>query len=73
MDILFCGKTHRVKKFVLHTNPPGHLEFNVYTKCNFEILVNGLPGVEMSSPAPPCANSDTQGPLPCYCSLELMC
>jgi len=39
LDILFCGKTHRVKKFVLHTNPPGHLEFNMYTKCNFEIPV----------------------------------
>jgi len=35
VDILFCGKTHRAKKFVLHTNPPGHSTFNMYAKCNF--------------------------------------
>ncbi|XP_020582683.1 UPF0183 protein At3g51130 isoform X1 [Phalaenopsis equestris] len=37
LDILFDGQTHRIKKFVLHTNYPGHSDFNAYTKCNFVI------------------------------------
>nr|KJB17691.1 hypothetical protein B456_003G011300 [Gossypium raimondii] len=40
-----CGihqkQTHKVKKFVLHTNYPGHADFNSYIKCNFVILVGG--------------------------------
>ncbi|WOL13142.1 UPF0183 protein [Canna indica] len=36
-DILFDGQTHRIKKFVLHTNCPGHSDFNSYMKCNFVI------------------------------------
>ncbi|KAG2263444.1 hypothetical protein Bca52824_070523 [Brassica carinata] len=39
MDILFDGETHRAKKFVLHTNYPGHADFNSYIKCNFVISV----------------------------------
>jgi hypothetical protein len=34
--ILFL-QTHRIKKFVLHTNYPGHADFNSYIKCNFVI------------------------------------
>uniref|UniRef100_A0A8C5WWI5 Uncharacterized protein n=1 Tax=Laticauda laticaudata TaxID=8630 RepID=A0A8C5WWI5_LATLA len=30
VDILFDANTHRVKKFVLHTNYPGHYNFNIY-------------------------------------------
>uniref|UniRef100_A0A0D9WU38 Uncharacterized protein n=1 Tax=Leersia perrieri TaxID=77586 RepID=A0A0D9WU38_9ORYZ len=37
IDILFDGQTHRIKKFVLHTNFPGHSDFNSYMKCNFVI------------------------------------
>ncbi|EIE18598.1 UPF0183-domain-containing protein [Coccomyxa subellipsoidea C-169] len=37
LDILFSGKTHTVRKFVLHTNVPGHPDFNVYAKCNFTL------------------------------------
>ncbi|CAN6206694.1 unnamed protein product [Urochloa humidicola] len=37
IDILFDGQTHRIKKFVLHTNFPGHSDFNSYKKCNFVI------------------------------------
>jgi len=29
LDILFDSKTQRVKKFVLHTNFPGHYNFNM--------------------------------------------
>lgn len=36
-DILFDGQTHKIKKFVLHTNYPGHTDFNSYMKCNFVI------------------------------------
>ena len=28
-DILFDARLHRVKKFVLHTNLPGHYNFNM--------------------------------------------
>lgn len=38
LDILFHGNTHRVRKFVLHTNVPGHPDFNVYAKCNFVLV-----------------------------------
>ncbi|EYU24078.1 hypothetical protein ABFS83_12G002500 [Erythranthe nasuta] len=37
LDILFDWQTHKVKKFVLHTNYPGHPDFNSYMKCNFVI------------------------------------
>ncbi|KAH7300618.1 hypothetical protein KP509_24G071700 [Ceratopteris richardii] len=37
IDILFDGQTNRIKKFVLHTNFPGHTDFNSYIKCNFII------------------------------------
>lgn len=33
-DIAFM-QTHKIKKFVLHTNYPGHADFNSYIKCNF--------------------------------------
>ena len=37
LDILFCGRTNRVTKFVLHSNVPGHPLFNAYCKANFRI------------------------------------
>ncbi|XP_021642173.2 PHAF1 protein At3g51130 isoform X1 [Hevea brasiliensis] len=40
LDILFDGRTHKVKKFILHSNHPGHVDFNSYIKCNFVIQVN---------------------------------
>uniref|UniRef100_A0A8C9VH63 Phagosome assembly factor 1 n=1 Tax=Scleropages formosus TaxID=113540 RepID=A0A8C9VH63_SCLFO len=36
-DILFDATTHLVKKFVLHTNYPGHYNFNIYHRCDFKI------------------------------------
>ncbi|PKA61675.1 UPF0183 protein [Apostasia shenzhenica] len=44
IDILFDGQTHRIKKFVLHTNYPGHSDFNSYTKCNFVIYDAAIDG-----------------------------
>ncbi|KAM8891502.1 phagosome assembly factor 1 isoform 2-T2 [Spinachia spinachia] len=37
VDILFHSATHLVKKFVLHTNYPGHYNFNIYNRCDFKI------------------------------------
>uniref|UniRef100_A0A8C7Z6D3 Phagosome assembly factor 1 n=1 Tax=Oryzias sinensis TaxID=183150 RepID=A0A8C7Z6D3_9TELE len=37
VDILFDSTTHLVKKFVLHTNYPGHYNFNIYHRCDFRI------------------------------------
>ncbi|KAK6150562.1 hypothetical protein DH2020_015494 [Rehmannia glutinosa] len=43
-----CGihqkQTHKIKKFVLHTNYPGHSDFNSYMKCNFVICISDYGG-----------------------------
>jgi hypothetical protein len=43
LDALFCGTSHRLKKLVLHANPPGHPNFGLYSKCNFR-CAPALPG-----------------------------
>jgi len=40
IDILLDARTNRVKKFVLHTNFPGHYNFNMYHRCQFELPLN---------------------------------
>lgn len=37
MDVLFDARTNRVKKFILHTNFPGHYNFNMYHRCEFHL------------------------------------
>uniref|UniRef100_A0A1B6CXB5 Uncharacterized protein n=1 Tax=Clastoptera arizonana TaxID=38151 RepID=A0A1B6CXB5_9HEMI len=37
MDVLFDAKTGKIKKFVLHTNYPGHYNFNMYHRCEFHL------------------------------------
>lgn len=39
VDLLFCGKTHQIKKFILHTNYPNHYDFSIYDRCEFRIPV----------------------------------
>lgn len=39
IDILFDADSHRVKKFLLHTNYPGHYNFNIYCRCEFKLPV----------------------------------
>lgn len=39
LDVLFDARTHQVKKFVLHTNYPGHYNFNMYHRCEFQLPV----------------------------------
>jgi len=44
MDILFDAKTNRVKKLLLHTNFPGHYNFNMYHRCEFSLSLEGERG-----------------------------
>lgn len=39
LDVLFDARTHCVKKFVLHTNYPGHYNFNMYHRCEFSLTL----------------------------------
>lgn len=48
VDILFEASTHIVKKFVLHTNYPGHYNFNMYCRCDFKIPIT----IEREKPQP---------------------
>ncbi|KAF9906021.1 hypothetical protein EC991_001103 [Linnemannia zychae] len=43
MDILFDGSTHRCKKIVMHTNVPGHFDFQSYKRCPYIINVPSSP------------------------------
>ncbi|XP_026679270.1 UPF0183 protein C16orf70-like [Diaphorina citri] len=42
LDILFDASTYRAKKFVLHTNYPGHYNFNTYHRCQFILNMNDV-------------------------------
>uniref|UniRef100_A0A0K8TM62 Uncharacterized protein n=1 Tax=Tabanus bromius TaxID=304241 RepID=A0A0K8TM62_TABBR len=35
IDVLFDARTQRCKKIILHTNYPGHYNFNMYHRCEF--------------------------------------
>lgn len=41
LDILFDARTNLVKKMILHTNYPGHYNFNMYMRCEFSLALNG--------------------------------
>lgn len=49
MDILFDAKNNRVKKFILHTNFPGHYNFNMYHRCEFSLELERLRRTSVSS------------------------
>lgn len=51
VDVLFDGQTHKIKKFVLHTNYPGHADFNSYIKCNFIIYSSNSEGNQLEADA----------------------
>lgn len=40
LDVLFDARSHTVKKFVLHSNYPGHYNFNMYMRCDFRIPIS---------------------------------
>lgn len=37
IDVLFDARTQRAKKIILHTNYPGHYNFNMYHRCEFNL------------------------------------
>lgn len=37
VDVLFDGRTHLVKKIILHANPPTHERFSRYSRCFFQL------------------------------------
>ncbi|XP_070574143.1 phagosome assembly factor 1-like [Ptychodera flava] len=53
VDVLIDACTHTVKKFVLHTNYPGHFNFNMYYRCDFRIpmpVIRGSKAVGTEEP-----------------------
>ncbi|XP_050505912.1 PHAF1 protein CG7083 isoform X1 [Diabrotica virgifera virgifera] len=42
LDILFDANTNTAKKIVLHTNYPGHYNFNMYMRCEFELTLKNV-------------------------------
>ncbi|XP_050069817.1 PHAF1 protein CG7083 [Anopheles maculipalpis] len=37
IDVLFDARTHKTKKIIMHTNFPGHYNFNMYHRCEFQL------------------------------------
>lgn len=37
LDVLFDARTQKAKKIILHTNYPGHYNFNMYHRCEFAL------------------------------------
>lgn len=37
VDILFDARTQRCRKIILHTNYPGHYNYNMYHRCEFQL------------------------------------
>jgi len=51
LDVLFDARTHRVIKFVLHTNFPGHYDFNIFSRCRFVLpVMPQLKSIDNSGP-----------------------
>jgi hypothetical protein len=42
LDILFDSRHHRASKFMLHTNFPGHYDFNSYHRCAFTLRIGRI-------------------------------
>lgn len=62
-------QTHKIKKFVLHTNYPGHADFNSYIKCNFIIFSSDCKFCSVSEVSKWIFNPETDKPFSfCSCS-----
>eukprot|EP01029_Cantina_marsupialis_P017900 TRINITY_DN4042_c0_g1_i2.p1 TRINITY_DN4042_c0_g1~~TRINITY_DN4042_c0_g1_i2.p1 ORF type:complete len:394 (-),score=55.08 TRINITY_DN4042_c0_g1_i2:33-1214(-) len=74
VDFLLCAHTNTIKKIILHTNFPGHSEFNHYNRCNFRLrfdkssvlidddsnsLVTNTKGSSMITTSPPSSSSSS--------------
>ncbi|ODN03576.1 hypothetical protein Ocin01_03102 [Orchesella cincta] len=44
LDVLFDAVTHRAIKMILHSNFPGHYDFNSYHRCPFSLSIGRQPG-----------------------------
>ncbi|KFH71669.1 hypothetical protein MVEG_01965 [Podila verticillata NRRL 6337] len=68
IDVLFDGSTHRCKKIIMHSNVPGHFDFQSYKRCPFVLhLPSSSHGVVDSSDAaglPPIAPPSSFTPSP---------
>ncbi|KAF9385582.1 hypothetical protein CPB97_004679 [Podila verticillata] len=68
IDVLFDGSTHRCKKIIMHSNVPGHFDFQSYKRCPFVLhLPSSSYGVVDSSDAaglPPIAPPSSFTPSP---------
>ncbi|QRV72631.1 hypothetical protein RhiJN_00645 [Ceratobasidium sp. AG-Ba] len=51
IDFLISGKTHRVRKIILHTNVPGSPLFQRYKRCPWEITL-GTKDTSLAVPTP---------------------
>lgn len=52
MDILFDAKHNKVKKFILHTNFPGHYNFNMYHRAEFSLVLEETNRAKSCQPDP---------------------
>ncbi|KAG0306999.1 hypothetical protein BGZ98_001307 [Dissophora globulifera] len=65
IDVLFDGSTHRCKKIVMHTNVPGHFDFQSYKRCPFVLHLPSSSGTNLdagSARLPPIAPGQTSSP-----------
>jgi hypothetical protein len=63
LDVLFEAATHRVLKFVLHTNAAGHPDFGTYTRCSFRMRVEGgmAPALQVADATGPGSSGNSSG------------
>ncbi|KAF8984635.1 hypothetical protein BGZ46_007451 [Entomortierella lignicola] len=72
IDILFDGVTHRCKKIILHTNVPGHFDFQSYKRCPFTLhLSSSLTSFDSEyAKLPPIAPQGSESPSPILSSSQ---
>ncbi|XP_037950161.1 UPF0183 protein CG7083 [Teleopsis dalmanni] len=60
IDVLFDARTQQCKKFILHTNYPGHFNFNMYHRCEFQFQLYAERALDsntkMCTDSPDCVN-----------------
>ncbi|KAF9965781.1 hypothetical protein BGZ70_004127 [Mortierella alpina] len=70
LDVLFDGSTHRCKKIVMHTNVPGHFDFQSYKRCPFVLHLPTSPTTTNFDPEaarlPPIAPQTSPSPSPTH-------
>lgn len=70
LDFLISGKTHRVRKIIVHTNVPGSPLFQRYKRCPWEFPINSPEAAETVSiheirlPPSPAPDSDAPASKP---------